>query len=51
MPTVTIDGIEVALGEKERLNGIQAAARAGIEQSLARWPLCATTGWKAAISG
>jgi NADH-quinone oxidoreductase subunit G len=31
MPTVIVDGIEVAIGEKERLNGIQAAERAGIE--------------------
>ena len=31
MPTVTVDGIDVALGDKERLNGIQAAARAGVE--------------------
>jgi len=31
MPTVLVDGIEVAIGEKERLNGIQAAERAGIE--------------------
>ena len=31
MPTVFVDGIEVAIGEKERLNGIQAAERAGVE--------------------
>ena len=31
MPTVLVNGIEVALGDKERLNGIQAAARAGVE--------------------
>ncbi len=31
MPTVTVDGIEVAIGDKERLNGIQAARRAGVE--------------------
>src|SRR6478752_7692891 len=31
MPTVTVNGVEVALGEKERLNGIQAAQRAGFE--------------------
>lgn len=31
MPTVIVDGIEVPLGEKDRLNGIQAAARAGVE--------------------
>jgi NADH dehydrogenase/NADH:ubiquinone oxidoreductase subunit G len=31
MPTVIVDGIEVALGDKERLNGIQAARRAGVE--------------------
>jgi NADH-quinone oxidoreductase subunit G len=31
MPTVIVDGVEVAIGEKERLNGIQAAARAGID--------------------
>jgi NADH-quinone oxidoreductase subunit G len=31
MPTVIVDGIEVLLGEKERLNGIQVAARAGAE--------------------
>ena len=30
MPTVFVDGIAVAIGEKERLNGIQAAERAGI---------------------
>jgi NADH-quinone oxidoreductase subunit G len=37
MPTVIIDGIEVALGEKERLNGIQAAARAGVEIPYYCW--------------
>src|SRR5688572_31550382 len=31
MPTVIIDNQEVAIGEKDRLNGIQAAARAGVE--------------------
>jgi NADH-quinone oxidoreductase subunit G len=31
MPTVTVNGVEVAIGEKERLNGIQAAQRAGFE--------------------
>src|SRR3982751_303576 len=31
MPTVIVDGIEVEIGEKERLNGVQAAARAGVE--------------------
>jgi NADH-quinone oxidoreductase subunit G len=31
MPTVLIDNIEVPLGDKERLNGIQVARRAGIE--------------------
>jgi NADH-quinone oxidoreductase subunit G len=31
MPTVIIDGTEVEIGDDERLNGIQAAARAGIE--------------------
>jgi NADH-quinone oxidoreductase subunit G len=31
MASVTVDGIEVPLGDKERLNGIQAAARAGVE--------------------
>jgi NADH-quinone oxidoreductase subunit G len=31
MPTVTVDGIEVELGADERLNGIQAARRAGVE--------------------
>jgi len=31
MPTVVVDGIEIRLGERERLNGIQAAARAGVE--------------------
>src|SRR3982751_4577093 len=31
MPTVIVDGIEVEIGEKERLNGVQAAARAGID--------------------
>ncbi len=29
--TVIIDGQEIEIGEAERLNGIQAAARAGIE--------------------
>ena len=27
MPTVIVNGIEVAIGEKERLNGIEAARR------------------------
>lgn len=31
MPTVIIDGQEITIGDKERLNGIQAAARAGAE--------------------
>lgn len=31
MPTVTVNGQEIELGEGERLNGIQAAARAGVE--------------------
>jgi NADH-quinone oxidoreductase subunit G len=31
MPSVLIDNIEVPLGDKERLNGIQAARRAGVE--------------------
>ncbi|MDP6468708.1 MAG: 2Fe-2S iron-sulfur cluster-binding protein [Pirellulaceae bacterium] len=31
MATVIVDGQEIELGEGERLNGIQAAARAGIE--------------------
>jgi NADH-quinone oxidoreductase subunit G len=31
MPTVLIDGIEVELSEGERLNGIEAARRAGVE--------------------
>jgi NADH-quinone oxidoreductase subunit G len=31
MPTVTVNGVEVAIGEKERLNGIQVAQRAGFE--------------------
>lgn len=31
MPTVIVDGKEVEIGEKERLNGIQVAARAGVE--------------------
>src|SRR5262245_32842361 len=31
MPVVIVDGIEVAIGDKERLNGIQAARRAGVE--------------------
>ena len=35
MPTVIIDGIEVAIGEKERLNGIQAAERAGRDVAAA----------------
>jgi NADH-quinone oxidoreductase subunit G len=37
MPTVIVDGIEVAIGEKERLNGIQAAARAGIDIPYYCW--------------
>ncbi len=31
MPSVTVNGVEVAIGEKERLNGIQVAQRAGFE--------------------
>jgi NADH-quinone oxidoreductase subunit G len=31
MPTVIVDEKEIAIGEKERLNGIQVAARAGVE--------------------
>ncbi len=31
MATVVVDGIDVELGDRERLNGIQAARRAGIE--------------------
>ena len=31
MPTVLVDNIEVPLGDKERLNGIQVARRAGVE--------------------
>lgn len=31
MPTVLVNGIEVAIGDKERLNGIQAAERGGVE--------------------
>lgn len=31
MATVIVDGIEVTVGDEERLNGIQAAKRAGIE--------------------
>jgi NADH-quinone oxidoreductase subunit G len=31
MATVTIDGQELEIGESERLNGIQAAARVGVE--------------------
>jgi NADH-quinone oxidoreductase subunit G len=31
MPVVFIDEIEVSLGDKERLNGIQAARRAGVD--------------------
>jgi len=31
MGTVIVDGIEVAIGDHERLNGIEAARRAGIE--------------------
>ena len=31
MATVTVNGTDVAIGDKERLNGIQAAARAGVE--------------------
>ena len=37
MPTVLVDGIEVAIGEKERLNAIQAAERAGIEIPYYCW--------------
>jgi NADH-quinone oxidoreductase subunit G len=37
MPTVIVDGIEVPLGDKERLNGIQAAARAGIDIPYYCW--------------
>jgi len=37
MPTVIVDGIEVAIGEKERLNGIQAAERAGIDIPYYCW--------------
>src|SRR5436305_2170485 len=37
MPTVFVNGIEVPIGEKERLNGIQAAARAGIEVPYYCW--------------
>jgi NADH-quinone oxidoreductase subunit G len=37
MPTVIIDGTEVALGETERLNGIQAAERAGVEIPYYCW--------------
>ena len=37
MPTVTVDGIEVAIGDQERLNGIQAAARAGVEIPYYCW--------------
>src|SRR5262245_49658232 len=37
MPTVIVDGIEVAIGERERLNGIQAAERAGIEIPYYCW--------------
>ena len=37
MPTVLVDGIEVAIGDKERLNGIQAAARAGIDIPYYCW--------------
>ncbi len=37
MPIVTVNGIEVALGDKERLNGIQAAARAGVEIPYYCW--------------
>src|SRR5688572_16152011 len=31
MPTVIVDNQEIAISEKERLNGIQVAARAGVE--------------------
>src|SRR5688572_16501389 len=37
MPTVLVDGIEVAIGEKERLNGIQAAERVGVEIPYYCW--------------
>ena len=31
MPTVLVDGQEIEIGDQERLNGIQVAARAGVE--------------------
>src|SRR5438552_8158096 len=31
MSTVIVDGQEITIGDKERLNGIQAAERAGID--------------------
>jgi NADH-quinone oxidoreductase subunit G len=37
MPTIFVDGIEVVLDEKDRLNGIQAAERAGIEIPYYCW--------------
>src|SRR5690349_20621539 len=37
MSVVIVDGIEVAMGDKERLNGIQAAARAGIDIPYYCW--------------
>src|SRR5688500_1468382 len=37
MPTVFVDGIEVVLDAMERLNGIQAAERAGIEIPYYCW--------------
>src|SRR5437762_6912025 len=37
MPTVFIDGIEVKLRADERLNGIQAAERAGIKVPFYCW--------------
>jgi NADH-quinone oxidoreductase subunit G len=37
MPTVFINGIETAISDKERLNGIQAAARAGVNIPYYCW--------------
>lgn len=37
MPIVIVDGQEVEIGDKERLNGVQVAARAGIEIPTYCW--------------
>src|SRR6478609_2268046 len=37
MPTVFVNGQEITIGEKERLNGIQAAERAGVDIPYYCW--------------